>query len=90
MSDIHHEHKVRVMNGKHAQITLTREFLEKASNVVDQLTLTLAGFIKMVISRVVEAEGVRFILKNRPKVRTFMSVVAYITNQRIGPGQCVT
>jgi hypothetical protein len=51
--------KSRVMKGRQAQITLTLplELLEKANMMADQLSISRAGFMKMAISRAVEAEG---------------------------------
>lgn len=51
--------KARVMKGRQVQITLTLplELLEKVNMMADQLSISRAGFMKMAISRAVEAEG---------------------------------
>jgi hypothetical protein len=49
----------RVMKGNQAQITLTipLDLLERASAIADKLSISRAGFMKMAISRAVEAEN---------------------------------
>lgn len=51
--------KTRVMKGKQAQITLTIpvDLLERAHAMADHLSISRAAFMKMAITRAVEAEG---------------------------------
>ena len=51
--------KSRVMKGKQAQITLTIpvDLLERAHAMADHLSISRAAFMKMAITRAVEAEG---------------------------------
>jgi hypothetical protein len=51
--------KSRVMKGNQAQITLTIpvDLLDRASAMADHLSISRAAFMKMAISRAVEAEG---------------------------------
>jgi hypothetical protein len=52
-------HKARVMKGHQAQITLALpvDLLERANAMADQLSISRAAFMKMAITRAVEAEG---------------------------------
>lgn len=51
--------KSRVMKGNQAQITLTIpvDLLDRASAMADYLSISRAAFMKMAITRAVEAEG---------------------------------
>jgi hypothetical protein len=51
--------KARVMKGHQAQITLALpvDLLERANAMADQLSISRAAFMKMAITRAVEAEG---------------------------------
>lgn len=51
--------KARVMKGHQAQITLALpvDLLERANAMADQLSISRAAFMKMAITRAVDAEG---------------------------------